>query len=98
VDAGRSFQDFHPEVAAYGELWGEDQAFSWHLFETDRFVKPDGNVRCFNADPGAGCSVDDNRALRQALKDSGLVVPYNLVEENAGDYKRLPQSWTYKPF
>jgi hypothetical protein len=97
-DAGRSFQDFHPKIAAYGELWGEDDTFSWHLFENDRFVKPDGSVRCFNSDPGAGCSVDDNRALRKEFKDSGLVEKYDPAVHPNDTYKRIPRTWTYKPF
>jgi hypothetical protein len=98
TDAGRSIDHFAPDLAAYGELWGEDETFSWHLFENSRFAKPNGDVKCFNADRVAGCRVDDNRAIRQTFIDSGLVVRYKEnIQENL-NYKRLPRSWKVKPF
>ena len=30
---GRGLQDFDRDVVLYGEIWGEDRAFTWHLFE-----------------------------------------------------------------
>lgn len=30
---GRGLGDFDPVVVLYGEIWGEDRAFTWHLFK-----------------------------------------------------------------
>lgn len=86
-DAGRSIQDFYPVMAAYGELWGEDQTFSWHPFESAMFVGANGDVANFN---------NDNRRLRKSFKDSGLVVPYNA--EQHPNARQLAKSWSYRPF
>ncbi len=88
-DAGRAFIDYYGDVAAYGELWGEDQAFSWHLFETANFVDPRGEVRNFN---------EDNRSLRSDMRDAGLVVPFQQGVHPEGRYRQLPQDWKYRPF
>ncbi len=87
-DAGRSIRDFHDQLMAYGELWGEDRTFSWHLFEAADFVKPNGDVKNFN---------DDNRRLRADFVRAGLVERYNKTKHPDSRYRQLSQSWKYRP-
>jgi len=97
-EAGRSIRDHHMDLAAYGEMWGEDQTFSWHLFETASFVKPNGDVKCFNQDFNAGCLVDDNRTLRKSFVEAGLVVKYDPKQHTDEQYKQLARPYVYRPF
>ena len=85
---GRQIRDFYDELMLYGELWGEDQIFSWHLFETSAFLKPDGSIKNFN---------DDNRRIRKDLLDAGLVKQIEPSKQSAHFYKELPKNWKYKP-
>jgi hypothetical protein len=87
--AGRQFNDFYPQLAAYGDFWGEDQIFSWHPFETSAFVDGSGNVVNFN---------NDNRRLRQDFVNAGLVVKYNPSVHSQVTYKEIPHSWTWDQF
>jgi len=87
-DAGRQIGDFQPNLILYGELWGEDQIFSWHPFENSMFVDANGRVKNFN---------NDNRRLRQDFKDGNLVVPYDSKVHVAPNYKEIPKSWSYRP-
>lgn len=45
--SGRPFKDLDSRVVLYGEIWGEDQIFTWHPFEigTDSFTVSDGSRR-----------------------------------------------------
>jgi len=85
---GRQIRDFREDLMAYGELWGEDETFSWHPFETSAFVKPDGNVANFN---------NDNRRLRQDFVSAGLVVKYDPANHPPSLYKEIPRDWVYNP-
>lgn len=47
---GRKLGDFDFDVSAYGEVWGEDRIFTWHMFEPNRnifgtFDDSDSNTR-----------------------------------------------------
>jgi hypothetical protein len=86
--AGRQIGNFHDEMVLYGELWGEDETFSWHPFENSKFVDQQGNVKNFN---------DDNRSLRSDFAAAGLVVPYDRNRHPASIYRDLPRTWTYRP-
>ena len=83
-DAGRPFKDWYDNILAYGELWGEDEAFSWHPFENSSFVDSSGSVVDFNY---------DNRTFRQDFIDAGVFVPYNTSAHPASIYKKLPGPW-----
>jgi len=87
-DAGRQIENFHSDLVAYGELWGEDETFSWHPFENSAFVDASGNVKNFN---------NDNRRLRADFASSGLVVQQAPAAQPAHLYKALPREWTYHP-
>lgn len=87
--AGRQIGDFQSALLAYGELWGEDQIFSWHPFETQAFLKPDGSIKNFN---------DDNRRIRKDFLDSGLVEYLAPAEQPNTIYKPIPHDWKYTPF
>ncbi len=83
-DAGRPFKDFYRDVMAYGELWGEDDTFSWHPFDSKSFVDGNGNVVGFN---------NDNRKFRQDFVNAGIVVPFNPGAHGSARYEKLNRSW-----
>ncbi len=83
-DAGRPFKDYYRDVIAYGELWGEDDTFSWHPFEAKHFVDGNGNVVSFN---------NDNRKFRQDFVNAGIVVPFNASVHGRNRYEKLNRSW-----
>ena len=84
-DAGRPFRDWYPNIIAYGELWGEDEAFSWHPFATQRFVDTSsGRVREFN---------HDNREMRSDFVAAGVLVRYESARHPESVYRAIPRSW-----
>ncbi|MCB0417763.1 MAG: hypothetical protein KDD39_08945 [Bdellovibrionales bacterium] len=83
-DAGRPFRDYYPNIIAYGELWGNDDAFSWHPFENKNFVNSSGQVQNFN---------HDNRKFRQDFIDAGLLEKYSTSQHPEDTYKKLPGEW-----
>ena len=83
-DAGRPFRDWYDNIIAYGELWGEDESFSWHPFETRSFVDETGRVVQFN---------HDNRRMRSDFIDGGVLVPYEPSSHREPFYRKLPGSW-----
>jgi len=85
---GRQIRDFHDELMLYGELWGEDQIFSWHPFETSAFLKPDGSIKNFN---------DDNRRIRKDLLEAGLIESIRPEDQPSGIYRAIPRNWKYNP-
>ncbi len=38
VETGRPVGDFEFDIQLYGEVWGEDRIFTWHLFEANEYV------------------------------------------------------------
>ena len=86
-DAGRGIGEFHGDLVAYGELWGEDETFSWHPFENKMFVNAKGEVQNFN---------NDNRRIRQDFTQAGLVKPMRPTEFSSY-YKALPREWKFHP-
>lgn len=87
-DAGRQIGEFHFNLILYGELWGEDEIFSWHPFDNNAFVDASGNVKNFN---------DDNRRLRSDFVAADLVKPYQPAVHTGSFYKELPRDWKYNP-
>ncbi|MGE0786103.1 MAG: hypothetical protein AB7S26_10470 [Sandaracinaceae bacterium] len=83
-DAGRPFRDWYPNILAYGELWGEDESFSWHPFATQRFVDGSGRVVQFN---------NDNRQMRQDFVSAGVLVPYEPSRHPGTEYRKIPGPW-----
>ena len=83
-DAGRPFRDWYPDIIAYGELWGEDESFTWHPFETARFVDSRGAVVNFNY---------DNRAMRSDFVSAGVLVRYDRAAHSDSLYRKLPGEW-----
>jgi hypothetical protein len=57
-DAGRAINDFEPAAVLYGDIWGEDQIFSFHPYDQDQYAN-------FNT---------ENRQVRPAFANAGLVV------------------------
>ena len=83
-DAGRPFRDWYDNIIAYGELWGEDESFSWHPFETRNFVDASGRVVQFN---------HDNRRMRSDFVAGGVLVRYDPSAHREPIYRKLPGSW-----
>lgn len=85
TDAGRPFRDYYDNITAYGELWGQDETFTWHPFDADMFLdKSDGDVTNFN---------NDNRRMRQDFVSAGLVAPYDQGTHLGSHYTRIPRDW-----
>ncbi len=83
-DAGRPFKDWYPNVLAYGELWGGDDTFTWHPFDTANFVDANGEVRNFNY---------DNRRIRADFTAGGVIVRYAPAQHPATTWGPLPGAW-----
>jgi hypothetical protein len=83
-NAGRPFRDYYDNILAYGELWGGDDAFSWHPFVNENFVDEDGNVQNFNY---------DNRELREDFLDAGLLDAFDPQIHSDQWYQQLPGDW-----
>lgn len=83
-DAGRPFRDYYDNVLAYGELWGEDESFTWHPFDAGNFVDADGDVRNFN---------HDNRRIRPDFTAGGVIVAYEPSRHPQTTWKKLPGPW-----
>ena len=84
-DAGRPFMTWYDNILAYGELWGNDEIFTWHPFTLDRFVDGSGAVVNFNY---------DNRQIRPDFIAAGLIAPYSQTTHPATIYKRIVREWT----
>jgi len=84
-DAGRPFATWYDNILAYGELWGNDEIFTWHPFALANFVDASGHVVNFNY---------DNRRIRDDFKAAGLVAPYDVSIHPATIYKRIVREWT----
>ncbi len=84
ADAGRPFRDWYPNIIAYGELWGQDEIFTWHPFDAAMFVGPDGDVRNFN---------HDNRRMRSDFTSAGLIAPFDPARHAPSHYTRIARPW-----
>ena len=84
-DAGRPFETWYSNILAYGELWGNDEIFTWHPFTLANFVDAQGKVVNFN---------HDNRVIRADFKSAGLVAPYKPANHPPSVYKRIVREWT----
>lgn len=73
TDAQRPVMDFVPNAILYGDIWGSDQIFSFHLFNQDRY-NLDGN---------------ENRSLRPAFIESGMVQAYDQSIHQDHNYRVL---------
>lgn len=76
-DTGRQIGEFSFNSLLYGEVWGEDRIFTWHLFDES------GN---FNG------AYHNNRILNRRFDAAGLVVPYEGGPDQPSTlYKELPR-------
>jgi hypothetical protein len=83
-DAGRPFKDYYSNVLAYGELWGEDENFTWHPFETSAFVDGTGDVVSFSV---------DNRQMRQDFIAGGVIEEYDPSLHPSSHYQEIDRPW-----
>ncbi len=84
-DAGRPFANWYDDILAYGELWGDDEIFSWHPFALANFVDANGDVVNFNY---------DNRQIRTDFTTAGLIAPYDPTVHTPASYQRIARTWT----
>jgi hypothetical protein len=75
-DTGRQFGEFSFNSLLYGEIWGEDRIFSWHLFEPNESIY------------GA---FHQNRKLNSLLAEAKLIEAYSLSKHPGNLYKELPR-------
>lgn len=76
-DTGRQIGEFSFNSLLYGEIWGEDRIFTWHLFDES------GNF--FGA-------YQNNRVMNRKFEQAGLVVRYQGgTDQPATVYKELPR-------
>jgi len=85
TDAGRPFKTWYDNILAYGELWGNDEIFTWHPFTLAKFVDANGAVVNFNY---------DQREIRPDFVAAGLIAPYVPANHPATIYKRIVREWT----
>ena len=85
-DAARPFGDWYFPLGQYGENWGEQEIFSWHPFDSQYFLGPDGDVDPFLYNYGSA-------RIRQDFTQAGLVAPYDPNVHTQANYKRLPTSF-----
>jgi hypothetical protein len=84
-DASRPFNDYYPEVEAYGELWGGDEIFTWHPFEKSYFVDDNGDVQNFNY---------DNRHFRTDFTAANIIKQYDMQTDSSAIYQQIMREWT----
>jgi hypothetical protein len=84
-DAGRPFKTWYDNILAYGELWGDDEIFTWHPFTLAKFVDGNGAVVDFNY---------DNREIRPDFIAADLITAYSPMNHPATFYKRIVRDWT----
>jgi hypothetical protein len=82
---GQPLGPFDSNIVLYGEVWGEDQIFTWHLFKVHQ--------RIF----GTWDDVDQSRIVNPRMVQAGLVLNQKPV---TGDpiYKKLPTNYIPRSF
>lgn len=84
-ETGRRLNDFDFQIQLYGEVWGEDQIFTWHLFEPhDKIFGPWDEH-------------DGSRKINQRLVRANLVENQKPAVGDA-DYKPLPTAFVPETF
>lgn len=81
-ETGRRLGEMEFDIILYGEVWGEDQIFTWHPFEP--------NSRIYDT----WDEVDGSRRVNQRMVQAGLV-KYEQPSSSDPDYKPLPT--VFKP-
>jgi hypothetical protein len=80
VETGRRLGQLDRDIVLYGEVWGEDQIFTWHLFEP--------NSRIF----ATFDEVDGSRVVNPRMVNAGLVVP-GQPPAGSNVWKALPSGY-----
>jgi hypothetical protein len=84
-ETGHWLADFEDDIVLYGEVWGEDRIFTWHLFKPHRFIfdtfdDSDSNSRMIN-----------DRMVRAGLLQEGRPQPSDMI------YRQLPVPFGPRP-
>lgn len=78
TETGHPLRDFDYQVVLYGEMWGEDRIFTWHLFEPHSFIYDTWD------------DADNSRKVSVRLTAANLLKEER-VGPNDPSYKRLPE-------
>ncbi len=81
-EVGRTLAHFEWDVQLYGEMWGEDEIFTWHIFEPNRYI-----FATFD-------DVDGSRKVNPRFQQAGLVKKEKPSDSDP-DYKAMPT--VYQP-
>ncbi len=87
-DTGRQVGEFNFDTQLYGEVWGEDRIFTWHLFDENKD----------RSGLGLNGPYDNNRRLNRELAAAGLVVRYNKSIHTEQYYTELKRRYQIKFF
>jgi hypothetical protein len=83
VETGRRVGDLDGDVVLYGEMWGEDRIFSWHLFEPTRKMY---------------ATFDQTRKINSLLVKAKLVKFAKPVGDGSTYYRSLPVDYSERYF
>ena len=72
-ETGRAISDFASSAVLYGDVWGEDQIFSFHPYDESKFSN-------FNT---------ENRSIRPELAQGGIVVKFEADKHPSSIYNPL---------
>lgn len=84
-ETGRRLYDFNFDIQLYGEIWGEDQIFTWHLFEPHEKIW------------GPWDDNDGSRKVNSRLVRAHLVENQKPTDSDV-DYKPLPTAFKPESF
>lgn len=78
IETGRLLGEFESDIQLYGEVWGEDRLFTWHLFKSQREI-----YNTFD-------DVDGSRKLNPRMVQANLL-KNEKPAANDPDYRQLPK-------
>ena len=81
-DAGRPIENFADRAELYGDIWGQDQIFSFHPWDESR-------IKSTLIGP-------ENRIVDSRLVTAGIIAPFSIQAHNEEYYRESTVSWSYK--
>ncbi len=78
VETAHPLEDFESDLQLYGEVWGEDRTFTWHLFEPNDYIFDTWDQ-----------SDSPTRRVNPRLTQANLIIAQRPAA-NDPDYKQLP--------
>jgi len=84
-DAGRPFGHYYLQPLGYGELWGEDEIFTWSLFDLSGLDRYQND--------STPTTDNDNRYIRKSFWNAGLVAQRHAKTDDPAFYQVLKRAW-----